>query len=184
MINLLPDDAKKEVRAARTNVKLVNYLIILGLGVIFLGGISTGVYFILLSNEADAKALVAENTSKSATFSSVRSDADTIRASLSSAKLILDNEVAYTKVMIGIAAVMPKGVVLEKLTLSPATFGTPTTIQAYAKTTAAALALKDSFQQSPLFSNVTLESLATGAQTGEYPITINLGLTINKAAAQ
>lgn len=186
MINLLPDDAKAEIYAARTNVKLVNYILILALGVIFLGAVSAGVYLVLITTEAGAKALIAENTSKSSSYSSVRAQADSLRSSLSSAKIILDKEVEYTKVVMGVAAAMPDGVVLDSLSLNASTFGTPITLQAYAKTTEDALALKDNFQRSPLFSGVTFISLAgsSGGQSTTYPITVSMSLSINKDAAQ
>lgn len=185
MINLLPDDAKKEIRAARTNVTLVKYMVMLGLGVVFLCLISVVVYFVIMDTKTHAEAVVAENATKSTAYGSVRAQADSLRTSLASAKTILDKEVVYTKVITGIAAVMPPGVVLDSLNLSPSTFGTPITLQAFAKNTNAALALKSNFQQSPLFSNVTFISLANSVQgQADYPITVSLSLIINKSAAQ
>ncbi len=185
MINLLPDDAKREIHAARTNVTLVKYIVVLGLGVIFLCLISITVYFVLVSTRASAEAIVAENMSKTTAYSSVQAQANALRSSLASAKTILDKEVAYTKILTGITKVMPAGVVLDTLSLSPATLGVPITIQAYAKTTSDALALKDNFQRTPLFSSVALLSLenSTQSQAGGYPITISLSLIINKGAA-
>ncbi|MBC7943096.1 PilN domain-containing protein [Candidatus Saccharibacteria bacterium] len=185
MINLLPGDAKKEIHAARTNVILINYIIIVALGVVFLCLISIAVYFVIMSTKARAETVVADNTAKSTAYSTVRSQADALKSSLANAKNILDKEVVYTKVITGIASVMPAGVVLDNLNLSPATLGVPITIQAYAKTTKDALALKSSFQQSPLFSGVTFISLTSGSQgQAEYPITVSLSLTINKSAAK
>ncbi|MBC7868633.1 PilN domain-containing protein [Candidatus Saccharibacteria bacterium] len=185
MINLLPDDAKREIHAARTNVTLVKYILVLGLGVVFLCFISIAVYFVLMSTKASAEAIVAENTSKSTAYNSVKAQAQSLRSSLASAKTILDKEVAYTKVLTGIAQVMPAGVVLDTLSLSPTTLGVPITIQAYAKTTSDALALQDSFKKSPLFSSVTLVSLesSTQSKTDGYPIAISLSLIINKSVA-
>ena len=184
MINLLPDGAKIEMRAARTNVTLVKYIFVLGFGAMFLCFISIAVYFVLINTEASAKATVAENTSKSTAYSSVQAQSNSLKASLSSAKIILDKEVDYTKILTGIARVMPAGVVLDALSLSPTTLGAPITLQAYAKTTSAALALKDSFQKSFLFSNVTFLSLASGtSQATGYPVSISISLTINRSAA-
>ena len=185
MINLLPDDAKMQIHAARTNVTLVKYVFVLALGVIFLGFISTAVYFVLINIQANAEAIVTDNNSKSSAYSSVQAQAKNLRSSLTSAKTILDKEIAYTKVLTGIAKAMPTGVVLDTLNLSPTTLDVPITIQAYAKTTRDALLLKDSFQKSPLFSSVTLVSLENSAQNqaSGYPVTISLNLIINKSAA-
>ncbi len=183
MINLLPDDAKTEIRAARTNVILVKYIAILGIGLIFLGSVFLGAYFVLLSTKASAQATIDENASKSTAYNSVKLAASSLTASLASAKSILDKEVDYTRILTSIAQAMPPGVVLDSLSLSPTTLGVPMTLQAFAKTTEAALALKTNFQKSTLFSNVTLISItdSPSGQTGAYPKTISLSLTINRS---
>jgi len=137
-----------------------------------------------MGTKADAETTLAANASKSTAYSSVQAQANSLKASLTSAKTILDKEVDYTKILTGIARVMPAGVVLDTLSLSPTTLGVPITLQAYAKTTSAALALKDNFQKSPLFSSVTFLSLSNGAsQATGYPVSISLSLTINRSAA-
>lgn len=186
MINLLPDEAKAEIHAARTNVTLVKYIIILGLGVLFLCFISVAVYFVLIGTKAGAETLINDNASKSTAFVAVKDQASALRASLASAKIILDKEVVYTKVITSIAAVMPTGVVLDTLSLSPTTFGVPITLQIYAKTTDDALNLKNNLSKSALFSGATFISLTNGTQgkANTYPITASLSVTINKSAAK
>ncbi len=186
MINLLPDTTKKDIRAAKANVTLLNYMLILGLGVAFLVLICVGVYIVLGNMKADAERLISTSQSKSSAYSSVQAQANSLRASLSSAKTILDEEVVYTKIITGIAALMPSGVVLDSLVLSPTTLGAPTTLQFFAKTTEDALSLKDSIQSSPLFSNVSFQALSStsSTQSSDYPISATLSLTINKSASQ
>jgi hypothetical protein len=186
MINLLPDDAKNEIHAARTNVMLVKYIVILVLGGVFLCLISVAVYFVLVGTRTNAESILSDNTTKTNAYTPVQAQATALRSSLASAKVILDKEVVYTKVLTSIAKAVPAGVVLDSLSLSPTTFGVPITLQAFAKTNDDALALKSNFQKSPLFSNVTFVSLSGSAQTksGAYPVTASLSLIINKSAAQ
>jgi len=186
MINLLPDDAKKQIKAGRTNVILMKYLFTLGISIAFLAAISIGSYFVLLGTKTNAEAIMSNNTSNTNAYSTVQAQAASLRSSLSTVKTILDQEVVYTKVITNIASSIPTGVVLESLTLSPTTFGQPVTLQAHAKTTDAAIALKQQFQSSPLFSGVTFQSLssATTALSDGYPISVTLSLTINKGAAK
>lgn len=186
MINLLPDDTKKDIRAARANVTLLNYMLILGLGVAFLALICAGVYILLGNMKSDAERLISASESKTSAYSSVEAQASSLRASLSSAKTILDDEVVYTKIITGIAALIPDGVVLDSLMLSPTTFDAPITLQFFAKTTEGALALKDKIQSSPLFSNVSFQALSSTStgQSSDYPVSATLSLTINKSATQ
>lgn len=186
MINLLPETAKKEIRAARANVTLLNYMLILGLGVVFLCFICVGVYFVLINTRDSAQKLIDINQSKTTTYSSAQIQGTELRNGLASAKTVLNQEVDYTKLITGIAALMPSGVVLDSLNLSPATFGTPVSLQFFAKTTENALTLKTNLQSSPLFSGISLQTLAStsGAAASVYPVSVTLGLTINKSAAQ
>ncbi len=186
MINLLPDTAKREIRAARTNVRLVKYIVVLVAGVGFLGLVSFGVYTILMGTKASADTIIQTNQSKTSAYASTETEAQSLKASLANAKSILDNEVQYSKVITGIAALMPSGTVLDTLNLSSTTFGTPTTLTIHAKSTDAALSVKDKFQASPLFSNISFVSLSNSAQgqTGAYPVTAVMSLTINRSAAQ
>ncbi len=185
MINLLPETAKKDIRAARSNVTLLHYIVILWLGVAFLALICTGVYFVLSTSKTDAERLISVNKTKSSAYTSVQAQGAALRAGLSTAKTILDQEVVYTKIITGIAALMPSGVVLEGINLSPNTIGTPITLQFVAKTTADALKLKDNFQASQLFTNVSFQSLSSGGgDKASYPVSATLNVTINKSATR
>jgi Tfp pilus assembly protein PilN len=184
MINLLSDESKKEIRSARSNVTLLNYLLFLGMGIIFLALISVGVYFVLTTTQSDAERLINLSKSKSSSYLSAETQGTALRAGLTNAKTILDQEVVYTKIITSIAALMPAGVVLDSLNLSPATIGAPTTMQFYAKTTKDALALKDKLQTSALFSNISFQTLSSTGQAADYPVSATLKLTINKSASK
>lgn len=183
MINLLPPDNKRQLRAARTNTLLLRYNFLL-LGALVFILIALGVvYFYLNTSRAVAEQTIKDNDAKVANYASVKQQADNFRTSLSTAKQILDQNVAYTKVILKIAHLLPPGVVMDKLSLDSKTFGTPTTISANAKDYDAALALKDSLQSSSLFSNVYFASISGGGG-GSYPIKVTLNVTIQKDAAK
>lgn len=182
MINLLPDTSKKQIIAARTNVFLLNYIIVLGVAVIFLTSVTIGVYIVLMGTKDYADTIIMENRAKTSSYNTVQAQAKTLQASLQTAKTILDKEVVYTKIILGIANSMPEGVVIDTLNLNPSTLGTPTTLQIFATTNGAALELKKRFQQSALFSDVsfTLITTNTGSTASTYPVNATLRLTINK----
>lgn len=184
MINLLPPENKRELRAARSNTLLVRYNILL-LGALAFLFLATGIVYVYL-NDAKAKAerTVAENQARTADYAAVERQAQAFRSNLATDKQILAGEVNYSKVVMQIAALMPKGTVLETLQLDAATFGTETTLAARARNYDAALSLKNSFQGSPLFSNVHFQSIAGGGDDASYPISVNLNVTIKKDAAK
>lgn len=183
MINLLPPEEKRQLRAARTNTLLLRYNIFLIGAVVFLG-LAVGVTYVYLSNtKASAETLISENRARVADFADIQAQADLFRTNLKTAKQILDNEVVYTKVMLAIAALMPSGTILDKLNLDSQTFGTETTLSARAVSYEDALRLKESFEKSSIFTNVHFQSINSGGQA-PYPLTVNLNVTIKKDAAK
>lgn len=182
MINLLPHEEVRQLRAARTNVLLVRYNILLAVAVVFLLVAISITYFQLTRSKEIAQDTIDQNTTRSSSFAPVENQAKQFRTNLGTAKQILDREVTYTNVVLAIAKVLPSGVILDNLNLDAQTFGTPTTLVAHAKTYESALALKESFQTSKLFSDVHFESISSGdaSATPDYPVTVNLSVTIMK----
>jgi Tfp pilus assembly protein PilN len=185
MINLLPNEEKRQLQAARTNTLLIRYNVALAAAVVFLGMALGFVYVYLGGAKTSAEQTINENKQKATGYAAIESQAQLFRNNLTIAKQILDNEVTYTKVILAIANILPAGTTLDKLSLDSSTFGTPTVISAQAKSYESALALKNAFQQSPLFSNVHFQSITSnvGATNG-YPYTVNLDVTIKKDAAK
>lgn len=182
MINLLPDDQKRNIQAARMNVVLLRYVFITASAIALLAVICLLFYFALASIKANALSKTTDNSLKAASYNSVRKQADEYKSNLSIANKVLSNSVDYTSVVFAITSLLPPGVVLDNLSLKAADFGQQTTISARAKSYDAATKLKESFQNSKLFSNVYLQSLtdASGPDQNAYPISVTVSVKINK----
>lgn len=180
MINLLPPEEKRQLRAARTNTLLARYNLILLGALVFLGVAFAIVYFYLTTAKANADQIVSENTAATSEYANVLTEAQQFRGNLTVAKQILDREIAYSKVLIAIAQVMPSGVVLNSLTLDSETFGTETTLSAGARDYASALAFKDALQASPLFVEPHFQSINAAGAEGPYPVLVDLNVTISE----
>lgn len=185
MINLLPPDEKRQLRAGRSNTLLIRYNFFM-VGALAFMLLSVGFTYVYLNNaKANAQTVIDENREKVANFAVVEKEATEFRSNLATAKQILDREVIYTKVILEIAHLMPSGTILESLNLDPSTFGTETSIAAQTKNYDSAIALKDAFQKSDLFTDVHFENITVNdANGGNYPITVNLNVTIKKDAAK
>jgi len=186
MINLMPDNDKVEIRAARVNVVLLRYIIVIAIAFAFLALLLAGSYVVLTQTKASAEQLIDSNDTKAAVFSSTKAQVDSLSAGLAETKTLLDQEVLYSNTLVNIGQQLPQGTVLDKLTLDAGSFaGTPVALKIYAKSTEATVALREKFQTSPLFSNVNFESVSdtSGGITG-YPVSVSLTLTLNKAVAQ
>lgn len=197
MINLLPDNDKREIRAARSNVMLLRYnFLLFGVAAFIL--VSGLIVYALLSNSKNAAEVATEaNTSRAAQYATTRTQADEYRKNLSTAQQILDNEVIYTDLVFEITKLLPTGVILNNLDLDAKEFGTATLISASVKDFTAVEALKQSFEKSAIMSDVhfqtitnTAVSAANGqaqgssAQNSAYPISVSISVTLNKVAKQ
>lgn len=184
MINLLPPQHKQDIRAARANSLLIRYNFLLLAALAFLMLAIGIVYVYLTSTKANAEVTIKDNQAKVANFASIEEQAQTFRNNLSVAKLILDKEVNYTKVILSVAKVLPAGTILTSLSLDASSFGTQTTLAAQAKSYEQAIALKDALTNSGLFSDVHFQSIVTSEGSSGYPITVNLNVTFKKEAAK
>lgn len=189
MINLLPLEHKQEIRAGRTNVLLVRYIAIILCAAVILCGLIGGVYLVLNTAKQNAEAKAAENAQRLVAYQDIRTRADAFRTDLATAKSILDNRTSFTKLIYGISAAIPKNVVIDTLTLDPATFGSPMSINAKAKTFDDVSKLRDSLSaNTDIFTSVQVVSIR-GSGNGPtpadpYPIEIVLSVVIKKGAGQ
>ncbi len=186
MINLLASNKKAEIRAARTNLVLIRYTGIILVGLAFILGALYVTHTILGLTKQSSDQVIASNDLKAGVYSSTKTQVDALSASLAQTKLILDKEIRYSKVFVNVAQLMPAGTVFDKLTLDSSSFtGTPIATKVYAKNTAAANALRQQFQQSPLFSNVTFQPIVeSGSGIEGYPVSDNVTFTFAKGATQ
>jgi len=185
MINLMPDDIKKEIRSARTNVVLVRYIVVILLAFVFLVLVLMVSYVVLTQTKASAQRVVDSNDTKAEVYSTTKAQVDALSGSLIQTKSILDQEVLYSNVLMNIGQQMPPGTILSSIALNAASFtGAPVTLKAYAKTNDNAVALRQKFQSSPIFSNVNFASISDSSGIEGYPISVSITLTITKAATR
>ncbi len=196
MINLLPDEAKRDIRAARMNVVLLRYNLLTLVAAVVMVGFCLVFYFILHSNQSSAVDTSHDNSIKAASYEDTRKKADEYRKNLSIASQIIDNGVSYTNLVFAITKLIPDGVILNGLNLTTATIGQQISFTAQAVSYDAAAELKSNFQgevdskEKPLFTNVYFQSLSNNAggesssSGNPYPITVTISAKLNKAALQ
>jgi Tfp pilus assembly protein PilN len=182
MINLLSDERKDELKAARANTILVRYSVITLFAFAFITGALFVSYTVLESTMASAESRISANDVKSDVYVDTKKEVDGLSSKLTAARPLLDQEVRYSQLLVKLGQLMPAGTVLGDLTLTAANFtGEAVELKAYAKSTAEAGTLQTQFQASPLFSQVTPKSIDTDQQVDGYPVTITMTVTFNKA---
>ena len=181
MINLLPDDYKKQVRAGRANLLLMRYNLLM-IGMLVFVILAVGIFYIyLISARASAEINIANDKVKTSELAEVEKKATKFKSDLATAKQILDQEIVYTDKILDIAKLIPKDVVIDSLPIDPKTFGTSFVLSARSKSSEGASELKESLQKSPIFSDVHFDSLTINEESeGGYKYSVSLNVIINK----
>jgi Tfp pilus assembly protein PilN len=185
MINLLPPEQKRQIRAGQSNFLLVRYCIASVLLAVLLFALAGGIYMIMNNSKKGAEAAIQQSTAKSSEYQEVQQEATEFSNNLATAKTILDKEVRYSQIAVRLAQALPSGVILSSIQLNSENFGQPMTLTASGKSYEDALRLKSALEQSPYFSNVYLGSVAQSSteDTG-YPVAITINVTISPEIAK
>lgn len=185
MINLLPNEEKRQIRAARTNVILLRYLIIIALAFMFLALITGASYYMLHQVNASSQQQIADRSNAgSKRRSTTSAQNQSFEASLVQAESLLATQVSYSTVLEHLGSALPSGVVLKSLTLTANSFNQPTSLEFLATSDSVANQLEKSLQASPYFSSVTPGTVNNDSGDPTYPISITYTVTINRTIAQ
>mgnify|MGYP003606722857 CR=1 FL=1 len=188
MINLLPDDTKRDIKAARMNVTLLRYNFFTLFAIIILAAFCFMFYILLRATQSNAETTSNDNNIKAAAYSDVRKEAEDYRNNLAIASKVIDKGADYTSTIFAITELLPEGVILDGINLNATDFGQQTAFSAHAKNYTQASKLKENFQSSKLFSNVYFQNLSEGSASGStagsnYPITITISAKLNKVGS-
>ena len=187
MINLLPAEDQRQLAAARTNTLLLRYTVLLGVFVVMLAIEILGVYLVVNIGKTQNETTISENNAKASSYATTKQQADTFRSNLATAKVILDKQVPYTTLMLTLSHNLPSGSIIDKLSIDPTTFGTPTVLTVKTTSYDKAIAVKTSLQNAkvgdtPLFTSVSFQSVSSGDPKSPYPFTAIYNVTYSKAA--
>ncbi|MDO4781110.1 MAG: hypothetical protein Q4A34_01810 [Candidatus Saccharibacteria bacterium] len=181
MINLLPPQEKKQIRAAQANVLLWRYSIVTLLLAGLLAGFVAVVFIILNADRANSEAELKRSEEHSQKYRDVQQQVTAFSNDLKTAKAILQKDVRYSQIAMKIGNVIPAGITLDALTLDAATFDKPTVFMATGQSYNDALRLKKAMEESPLFNNVSLSSVSRDEKTNQVTITINATIVSTEA---
>lgn len=186
MINLLPYDMKKQLKAARLNSILIRYIIVLLISTLFIGllGLGLNYYIDLTQNSIGDKSEQAGSASM--TNAEMTSKATDINQKVASVKSAVETGTSYSQILINLAQKLPSGVILETLSLSDSELSKTIELTFYAKNNDSARKIKDQLSSSAMFKNIsepTITTIDNPAFSG-YPTKVVLSLTIDKGAVQ
>jgi hypothetical protein len=181
MINLLPNDQKREIRAGRANRLLARYSILTFVTLLILIAIMVVAWMLLDNIRQDAQAKIDASNASNASLAKDVAAVEEFKTNLSVAKEILSKEVNYSTIILRYASTIPSGAIIDHIDLDPSVVGTPSTFTAKVITPDSALRLKEALSESAYFDNVHFTQIQTDpVPNGPYAYTVIFNLTINK----
>lgn len=183
MINLLPEDSKKEIQAARVNVILLRYNLLMLSAFAALAATCLLFYVILFSAQSTAVSTNSTNTQEAQKYDDVQKKAEQYKQDLATAKAILDRGVNYTSFIIDLTKLLPSGVILGGINLSAGDIGKQVSFTSQAENYDKAIELKKRFEDSYYYTNIFFQNIANaGASedpaTKAYPITVTMSVLV------
>lgn len=175
------------MRAARNNVVLRRYFVILLMGI----GLTAGVFLfglqVTLVQRTEADNIKAKSEQAAREFAATRKAADDFTKDLATAKTILASDIKFSDLIADIAGVVPSGVILSDLSFTADNLNAPLVINARATTYDNAVKLKNSLEESPIFENVSIQKVSTESTdsqatliTSKYPVTATISAKLSK----
>src|SRR5690606_25576211 len=128
MINLLSPDDKRQLHAARMNVLLRRYTILIAFTLLAVAGIFGAGLFIAFRERLVAEQDLHADQQQTMQYQEVREEAEGFERNLNIADRILADEITYSTLLTDIAKALPQNAVLSNLTLNPDVLGNPTTL--------------------------------------------------------
>lgn len=194
MINLLSPKTKKNIRAARRNVQLRKYVVLVFIATIGTMAIYGIGFYTVMADQSRAEMQLNKDEAAKRSYAQVLSTAKEYKNNLKVASKVLSAGIVYSDFLIQTAQALPADSVLTDLSLSAAKASTTTTavkadsivLNARSATYGAALQVKNNLENSTLFENVNLSSITMQKITAEssalerkYPFTLVINVTVS-----
>lgn len=200
MINLIPPEKRKELRAMRHNTILVRYALI---SIAFFAVtifIHFGTYLLLRQAEITNTSQSESHLKKAVEYEGVYREAQEYTQNLAATKALFDSSVPYPEALSNLAKTLPSGVIIDTVNLEAGVIDQPGTLTAHATSYESAVALKDAFANSIIAKDVSISNVTNTAISGsresssdnsnsasgensapnKYPIQVTLNITFTR----
>ena len=190
MINLLPNETKKQIRAARANSIVLKCLLVAIIAVAILAGACATTYYLISQNNSDNNTQTGTISQSEIDnqYSAALAKVTSIDNDMQKTKNVLDGQIKYSEIILAIATNLPAGLTLDSISLKHSDINSGTSIQmdAHGSKSFNASTLSDDpgFENNnpELFSEYRLISKEQNANDGTS--TIKFSLKINYTRGQ
>lgn len=156
MINLLPLDNKKQLRASIHNRILSQYIFLLITLLLISLGAFVFVYFSLKQSQNIFQAQEIENNKRIIKYDAMKKSASELSVNINQTKNVLSGRVDYSKVLFKLAKILPEGISVGEIKLESKLFEGEKKLNINIERPDQASEVKKIFEQSKLFKSVSI----------------------------
>lgn len=161
MINLLPANNKRQLRASLHNTLLRKHIGLLLVFTVALGAVIAYSYFVLKSYQEFYQETEHQNNLRVVEYQELKRKANDLSQDLNLSKTILSQRVDYSQVLIKIAQILPEGVSIDAITLESKLFEGSKTLEVNLTHSDQASDIKKLFEESDLFKSVIINNVVS-----------------------
>lgn len=182
MINLLPQDNRKQLKASVMNVSLLRYVLFF-VGTLLAMAASVGfIYIALLQSKSSLTNQLEESKQRALAIANIKTESEKLRQDIKNTDTIFNSQVHYSNLLTAVAKTLPSDVYILSFIISHAelakTAPTVKTISIIAKNNDKVIETKKALEQSSYISSVSINSVTTEEKTGL--IEASLQITFDK----
>lgn len=159
MINLLPADNKKQLRASAHNRILSKYIVLLLIGIVLAVATMAFVYLALKQSQEIFRKDEEKNNQRIASYSKFKEEAQELSRNINQTKSILAQRVDYSKVLFEIAKILPKEFSISSIRLESKLFEGNKQLEVNLQNPEQAPQVKQIFEESNLFKLVSIDTV-------------------------
>ncbi len=161
MINLLPLENRKQIRASFYNVVLGRLILIFLVATLIIGMIFGLSYMTLQEEEQSLANRVKDINDKSSSFNKVKKESEQIAKDLESAKSIFDEQKHYSVFLADLAKSLPEDVAISDIIISPNILKKPAVVTIRAVNDNKIIETKRKMEESNLIELISIDSIIT-----------------------
>lgn len=177
MINLLPTNNQKDIKARRSSFIFFKYIIVIGSAVAFLilASLTTNIFLSIAKNTENST-----DTSNSE-LASVELELSAYKTNISQAEQILNNQVSYSRLLLNLASLLPSGSIIRQIDVNESSIQSSFNIEFMLKPEVNKDQLANSLKSSGFVRNFEIVSEQSDT-TSDYSSIVNTRLTVDTGA--
>lgn len=178
MINLLPQDNRKQLKASVMNVILMRYVFFFAGTLIVVAASVAFIYLALLQSKNNLNHQLEDTKQRALAVAATKTESENLRQDIKNVDTIFNNQVHYSNLFIALAKALPADVYIKNFAISHAEMSKTTpivkTLLVVAKNNDRVIETKKALERAKFISSVSINVVNSNDKAFEVDATIDI----------